>query len=172
MCFFQIQNIMLIFKYLLLRNGYLCEWYSILSKDLLRNYHLKCNSRIPRWTKTSFLELTDPSKERGGQLSAVGSEHYTTRGMFRWNQKLFTTSMGTEDRSTYISTCLWVINMDRQSSQWTFVELDDLSSYCFKLEARNLPTIRVNLEKIINWKKSQQFQPNPLEFASGFFPAE
>lgn len=58
--------------------------------------------------------------------------------------------MGTEDRSTYISTCLWVINMDRQSSQWTFVELDDLSSYCFKLEARNLPTIRVNLEKIIN----------------------
>lgn len=62
--------------------------------------------------------------------------------------------MGTEDISTYISTHFWVINMDRQSSQWTCVELDDLSSNRFKQEARNLSRIRVSLEKIISWKAS------------------
>lgn len=139
---------MLISKYTLFRNGYLWEWHATLHKNLLRNYHLKCGSRIARWTKMSFLELPDPPEERGGQISAAVPGRCTTWGLFRWNQEL----LSLWEPKSHQLTC----PQHGQAEQPTDICCirDDWSSYCFKLKARNLSRIRESLEKIRNWKIS------------------
>lgn len=50
---------MLISKYTLFRDGYLWEWHATLHKNLLRNYHLKCGSRIARFLTEYSKFLTE-----------------------------------------------------------------------------------------------------------------
>lgn len=157
---------MLTSKYTLFRNGYLWEWHATFHKDLLRNYHLKCGSRIARRTKTSFLELPDTSGERNRWADLYSSTWaITTWGLFRWNQELLSLRELKTHQPTFQLLSGPQHGQAEKPTDICWIR-DDVSSYCFKLKARNLSRIRESLEKIRNWKITSLI---PLNLTLKFF---
>ena len=75
----------------------------------------------------------------------------TTWSLFRWNQEL----LSLREPKTHQPTCPQHGQAEQPTDVcWIRDIRDDLSSYCFKLKARNLSRIRESLEKIRNWKIS------------------
>lgn len=113
--------------------------------------------------KDEFLRTSRSSWGKRCADLCCSTQRCTTWGLFRWNQEL----LSLRKPKTHQPTC----PQHGQAEQPTDIcwIRNDLSSYCFKLKARNLSRIRESLEKIRNGKISATSARSLWDWLWNFF---